>query len=422
MASMAIIGNQVHGYELRRTLCNDCGRHQRIKDTRRKCVQTAFGAFRLRERRYRVCRCQPREIGPVFFPLGEIIPRRTTPEVRFLFAELGATMPYREASRVLRTCGFGRMRASHAVIRRHTVAIGRDLETQRISAAQVRSGSQPDAADAMVVGIDDTYVRHREQLASRQIQITAGRLEYNGALGARFAFVSSSQSWNLRQLDGFLEQQGRNDSTTMRVVTDGDDGLRNLVQRSMSRPIEAQLDWFHIGMRLEPLRKVVSLPVTYREYLENPDASEPMRARVSRLRDALWRGRPWRALLQFARLRRDIDRWLLNHPHTSDSAVKRARRTIDEFQGYVCGNRRSLPDYAKQRAAGRRISTAHVESVMNHLVNHRLSKKQQMRWSRAGAHYLLQVRAELLNGTLLDRFRVDHPRFRGVSEFVTASA
>jgi tetratricopeptide (TPR) repeat protein len=57
----------------------------------------------------------------------------------------------------------------------------------------------------------------------------------------------------------------------------------------------------------------------------------------------------------------------------------------------------------------------------NHLVNHRLSKKQQMRWSPAGAHYLLQVRAELLNGTLLDRYRVGHPRFRGVSEFVSAS-
>jgi hypothetical protein len=75
---MAIIGNQVHGYELRRRLCNDCGRRQRIKDERRKCVQTAFGGFRLRGRRYRVCQCQPREIGPVFFPLGEIIPRQTT--------------------------------------------------------------------------------------------------------------------------------------------------------------------------------------------------------------------------------------------------------------------------------------------------------------------------------------------------------
>ena len=41
---------------------------------------------------------------------------------------------------------------------------------------------------------------------------------------------------------------------------------------------------------------------------------------------------------------------------------------------------------------------------MNHLINHRMSKKQQMRWTPAGAHYLLQVRVELLNGTLLDRY------------------
>jgi len=31
---MAIIGNQVHEYELRRRLCNDCGRRQRIKASR----------------------------------------------------------------------------------------------------------------------------------------------------------------------------------------------------------------------------------------------------------------------------------------------------------------------------------------------------------------------------------------------------
>jgi hypothetical protein len=47
----------------------------------------------------------------------------------------------------------------------------------------------------------------------------------------------------------------------MRVVTDGDDGLRNFVQRSSPRPMESQLDWFHIGMRLQLLRKAVVMPV-----------------------------------------------------------------------------------------------------------------------------------------------------------------
>jgi len=159
------------------------------------------------------------------------------------------------------------------------------------------------------------------------------------------------------------------------------------------------------------------MPVTYQEYLDDPRAFDPLKRRVSRLRDALWRGKSWRALLQFAWLRGGIDRWAAEHPgHCADS-VRRARRVIKEIRYYVCGNRRSLPDFASQRAAGHRISTAHVESVMNHLVNHRLSEKQQMRFSPEGAHYLLQVRAELLDGTLTDAYRVANPRFRGLSGF-----
>ena len=142
-------------------------------------------------------------------------------------------------------------------------------------------------------------------------------------------------------------------------------------------------------MRLELLRKAVVMPVTYPEYLADPGAFGPMQRRVARLRSDLWRGRSWQALLQFAWLRGDIERWGAKHPGRCAESVRRAKQVIKEFRYYVCGNRRSLPDFAKQRAAGHRTSTAHVESVMNHLVNHRLSKKQQMRWSPEGAHYLL---------------------------------
>ena len=249
-------------------------------------------------------------------------------------------------------------------------------------------------------------------MVARQFQVTAGRVERDGELGARFVFVSSNPGWTDSFFDGFLLQQGMKRNTVMRVVTDGDDGLRNFVQRSSPRPMESQLDWFDIGMKLELLRKVVVMPVTYQEYLDDPKAFDPSRRRISRLRDALWRGRSWHARLQFAWLRGDIDRWADEHPGRCVQSVRRAKQVIREFRFYVCGNRRSLPDFSKQRAAGHRISTAHVESVMNHLINHRLSKKQQMRWSPEGAHYLLQVRAELLNGTLLDGYRLANPRFR----------
>ena len=57
-------------------------------------------------------------------------------------------------------------------------------------------------------------------------------------------------------------------------------------------------------------------------------------------------------------------------------------------------------------------SSASAESVMNHLVNRRLSKRQQMRWSIKGAHCLLQTRVELLDGRLEECFAVRYPHFR----------
>ena len=49
---------------------------------------------------------------------------------------------------------------------------------------------------------------------------------------------------------------------------------------------------------------------------------------------------------------------------------------------------------------GQRISTAFVESAVNQLIDKRMSKSQQMRWSPMGVHALLQVRAELVDGRL----------------------
>lgn len=49
---------------------------------------------------------------------------------------------------------------------------------------------------------------------------------------------------------------------------------------------------------------------------------------------------------------------------------------------------------------------------MNQLIDRRLSKRQQMRWSMKGAHYLLQTWVELLDGILESCFRKRYPHFR----------
>ena len=90
---------------------------------------------------------------------------------------------------------------------------------------------------------------------------------------------------------------------------------------------------------------------------------------------------------------------------TAHSATKR-------LAAFLSNNRTILIDYHQTRRDGRRISTAMAESVMNHLINRRLSKRQQMRWSMKGAHCVLQVRVEMLDGRLERHFREHFSHFR----------
>jgi hypothetical protein len=47
-----------------------------------------------------------------------------------------------------------------------------------------------------------------------------------------------------------------------------------------------------------------------------------------------------------------------------------------------------------------RVGTSIAEGTANFLVNRRMNKAQQMRWSRQGADLLLVVRCAIYNGTL----------------------
>ena len=62
-------------------------------------------------------------------------------------------------------------------------------------------------------------------------------------------------------------------------------------------------------------------------------------------------------------------------------------------------------------ASGERISTAVVESMVNWVIERRMTKQQPMHWSRRGAHLLIQVRLAVPEGGLEDAFRRWYPRF-----------
>jgi hypothetical protein len=70
------------------------------------------------------------------------------------------------------------------------------------------------------------------------------------------------------------------------------------------------------------------------------------------------------------------------------------------LDGYLVGQADWTVNYAERHRAGLRVGTAITEGTANLLVNRRMNKAQQMRWTRRGANLLLQVRCAIYNGTI----------------------
>ena len=90
------------------------------------------------------------------------------------------------------------------------------------------------------------------------------------------------------------------------------------------------------------------------------------------------------------------------------------RSTLDkmiDLRNYLMGFQEEVVAYSMAHADKQPVSTAPVESLINRLVNHRMNKRQQMRWSIRGAHHVLQVRVALVNRTLAEIFSRWYPGF-----------
>ena len=107
------------------------------------------------------------------------------------------------------------------------------------------------------------------------------------------------------------------------------------------------------------------------------------------------------------RVRIGLFQHALAHPEANSERFESIEAKLDELRSYLYANRESVRGYAEAYRNGERISTAHVESTVNQLINWRMCKKHQMGWSRAGAQQLLHVKTAIINGRL-DRYSGHH--------------
>jgi hypothetical protein len=181
------------------------------------------------------------------------------------------------------------------------------------------------------------------------------------------------------------------------AFTDGCSGLRHILAEAgvTETPI---LDWFHLGMRLQHLEQIAG----------GLSADDPARiaakavivSEVDRLHWRLWNGKAKDARISIKRICMVMHHFRGEQGGRKSIAPARKLWTaLHALDGYLTGQSDWLVNYAARHRAGLRVGTAITEGTANFLVNRRMNKSQQMRWSRRGADLLLQVRCAVYNGT-----------------------
>ena len=87
--------------------------------------------------------------------------------------------------------------------------------------------------------------------------------------------------------------------------------------------------------------------------------------------------------------------WVVKLEEVLDGKVVSRRKVMTIDRPTVISN---VTNYRRRQRDGLRAATSLVESSVNSLVNHRMNKRRQMRWSEHGAQQLLQVRTAVVTG------------------------
>jgi hypothetical protein len=380
-----IVAAQARNHAVRRPDCRSCGAVCHVKDYRDHAVATLFGQVTVRLPRFRCAGCGGHEAGH-----GWPSHCRSTPELERLQAHLSALMPYREAADFLEQMFPVDAGKDVETLRRHALKLGDALRNDAVARPET-------AAPSITVTLDSTFIRGCED-GEGHLEVRVGNVETQTGGRQVFGAVAKTDTDIKALIRRSLDAVGRTEDTVLTAFTDGCSGLRRILAEAdiTEAPM---LDWFHIGMRLQHLEQIAG----------SLSADDPARMaakaviveEVERLHWRLWNGKAKDAQISIDRIRAVVHHFQGEQGQRKSIAPSSKLWTaLHALDGYLTGQSNWLVNYAERHRAGLRVGTAITEGTANFLVNRRMNKSQQMRWSRRGADLLLQVRCAIYNGTL----------------------
>ncbi|MHC4534848.1 MAG: ISKra4 family transposase [Planctomycetota bacterium] len=410
-----IVKHQVTEYLEQQRSCPHCGKTRAQKGKHEIVFRSLFGKLKMQSPRFYTCSCQSQSQRS-FSPLAEHLPQRTTPELLYLQTKWASLMSYGLTVELLEEVL--PLDASVATVFRnlHTVAerSERELGNERyafIDGCQRDWDNLPRPGRPITVGIDGGYVQAREGENRKAgfLEAIVGKIITAEGGKKSFGFVNGYDQKPKRRLFEMLKAQGLQMNQTIIFLSDGGDTVRDL-QFYHSPCSEHLLDWFHITMRITVMKQICA-------GLPQDELLQDIEKNIDRIKWYLWHGNVFMALQILDDVIFDLEAF-----DEESSAVSNLFKHLSEFQTYIAQNRSFIPNYGERYHYGDKISTGFAESTVNQVVSKRMVKKQQMRWTKKGAHLLLQVRTQVLNDDWRKTFCRWYPAMKTTEEEIQIAA
>ncbi len=369
-----LLQQQVDTFLDARSTCPDCGTPLKLKAHGSRALRTLFGTLKVYSPRLEHCDCTRRKTSS-FRPLSALLTEPVAPELLYMEAKWSSLVSYGLSLDALQDFLPLDLSLDVKTVRYDTLKVAKRLEAElgeeqaSFIEGESRDGDLlPLPEGSFTVGIDGGFVQTYDDAKPK------------------------------RRLHEVLHSQGLQMNQEMTFLSDGDDKLRAL-QIEMSPKATHILDWFHLTMKLTVLGQFGKGLVQCEAVL-----GEQIRDQIERLKWSLWHGQVDKALGKIDDLESAIESFEGTYARYAGLV-----KALSELGTYIVNNRHVIPNYGERYRNGEPIATGFVESTVNEVVSKRFCKKQQMQWSKEGAHLLLQTRVRTLNGELGAIFKRWYP-------------
>jgi hypothetical protein len=395
----AVVEAQAAAYVNRHRCCSAC--RLRGKGQYPIVFRTVFGNVPLVSPRFYRCRCHPAD-STTFSPLADLFIGHTAPELLYLETRWASLISFGMTAALLRDVLPVAGTTNSETVRQHLhkVATRQDADLSTGQPDLMDDGpaagqASPITREAVIVGIDGGYLRnwHDKQ---KKFEVIVGKSMAEDRDDRHFGLVRSQDAAPKRRFCEVLRRQGLPADQPVTVLTDGGDSVCALVS-DLPAGSEHYLDWFHVAMRLTGLGQDAKGLAHH-----NPIEATALQDRLERIKWRLWHGDADEALMSVRGLAEDVATLASGYP-----GLARLVKATAGLATYIANNTAAIADYAERWDHGEIISTAFADVDL--VVSKRFAKKQQMQWSKKGAHRLLQTRTRTLDGTLRDLFTTWYP-------------